>query len=469
LWHEYLILPDGRTSEDTVSALFPSRRAYGFLATSVIAFAMYASLLPFRFEPRPIASAWTDFRVLFLAFEYQPFSRTNFLANVLLFVPIGFFMMGALVFDRRLGMVSVAAAVIVVAISLVTSLAVEFLQLFTPGRVPSLADIVAQTIGCGIGIVVWFVCGRPLTAWLRAAADRTRHDRVSRMLAAYAVAWTFVNLAPFDITLDVAVLAERVRTGLIVIDPFRDSDVPMARIFWDAAAALVSAIPLGLLGLVAGSGRVIRRRPLSAFVSGAALVLIVEVAQIVIQSHSSESTDVLLGWLGVAIGVGMGMHLFAPRIEISTTKTVAGAAMAGFAAWCVFLFLYHWLPYDFVLDTQAVKGKLDGISLIPFAGYAVGSDLAAFNDLLLKLGLSIPLGGIATFVARQRRIAPAVVTGGSLFAAAAIFALIEMGQFFIPSRTPDPTDVLVGTVGVYLGLWLGRWVRPAPSFSKERT
>jgi VanZ family protein len=341
---------------------------------------------------------------------------------------------------------------------------VEFLQVFAPGRIPSIYDIVAQTIGCCIGIVAWFVAGPSLTAWLRAAFDRARNDRLGRMLAAYAVAWSFVNLAPFDITLDPEVLANRVRTGLITLEPFRDPNVPTARIVWDALAAFVSAIPLGLLGLVGGSGHTIRRGSLFAFAIGATFIVALEVAQIFISSHAAEGTDVVIGWLGVWAGVWVGRRLFAGRIETVAMPRLQGAAMAGFAAWCVFLLLYHWLPYDFVLDTEAVKQKLDGISLVPFAGYHVGSDLAAFNDLLLKLGLSIPLGGIATLFARG--VAPTLVTVGALLAATCIFGLIELGQFFIPSRTPDPTDVFVGIAGVYVGLWLGRWVRPTGQFLK---
>ena len=36
---------------------------------------------------------------------------------------------------------------------------------------------------------------------------------------------------------------------------------------------------------------------------------------------------------------------------------------------------------------------------------------------------------------------------------------IEAGQLFLPSRFPDPTDVLVGVAGATAGLLAGRWLR----------
>jgi hypothetical protein len=43
----------------------------------------------------------------------------------------------------------------------------------------------------------------------------------------------------------------------------------------------------------------------------------------------------------------------------------------------------------------------------------------------------------------------------------AVFGAIEAGQFFLPGRFPDPTDVLVGAAAVLAGLRLGEWLRPA--------
>ena len=95
---------------------------------------------------------------------------------------------------------------------------------------------------------------------------------------------------------------------------------------------------------------------------------------------------------------------------------------------------------------------------MPFAGYAPGSDLNALNDILVKLGLSVPLGAISAFLSSRRERA-AHESATVLGAATVLFSVIEAGQVFIPSQSPDPSDVFLGVAGTIAGLWLGRWLR----------
>jgi VanZ family protein len=39
-----------------------------------------------------------------------------------------------------------------------------------------------------------------------------------------------------------------------------------------------------------------------------------------------------------------------------------------------------------------------------------------------------------------------------------VFAAIELGQLFLPTRVPGPTDIFLGIIGSSLGLWIGRWL-----------
>ena len=46
--------------------------------------------------------------------------------------------------------------------------------------------------------------------------------------------------------------------------------------------------------------------------------------------------------------------------------------------------------------------------------------------------------------------------------AAACFGAAELGQFFLPARVPDPTDVLLGIGGSYAGVLIGSWLAERP-------
>jgi VanZ family protein len=283
------------------------------------------------------------------------------------------------------------------------------------------------------------------------------------VLTAYAVGWCLVNLAPFDITVDPGDLADRVRSGQIALLPFRGPDLFSPRWTWDALAETLSAVPLGLFGWRAGRSR---GAP-AAFAVAMAIVVVVEAAQVFISSHAATTTDVLFAGLGAAAGVSLGRRFVAGgRLAgASPRRTVNWYALAALVAWVGVLGAYHWLPYDFAFDKDAIEDKLGRMSLLPFAGYRGGSYLNALNNLLTKLALSAPIGLAASFVLPSSQARRPIVVVGWFIVGAAIFAGIEFGQLFVPTRLPDPTDVLVGVTGVVAGLRVGSWLRspePAP-------
>ena len=93
---------------------------------------------------------------------FLTFDTVEWLSNVLMFVPIGVFFAGAVLPARRFWVVPVAVVV---------SGAVETAQLFIPGRVSSLTDLVANTLGAVLGVVLLVRCSERW-AWLRSATAR---------------------------------------------------------------------------------------------------------------------------------------------------------------------------------------------------------------------------------------------------------------------------------------------------------
>ena len=381
---------------------------------------------------------------------------------MLLFIPVGFTLAGALLVDRsRTWLRVIGSAVAILGLSLAVSLMAEFLQVFASGRIPSNTDIAAQTLGCAAGIVMWVLAGQGLTAWLRATFDAQPRDRLARVLTAFVAGWVVVNLAPFDITVDAGDLAARVRSGKIALVPFSGDAIGTPRWVWDALAEFLAAVPLGLFGLLGWRSARLHRRS-SAFAIGAAIVLVVEAAQMFIRSHAATTTDAIFASLGVAIGVAIGPRVLARHRQPSTIASPSvlnPIALSAVALWIVVLCAYHWVPYDFTVDTEAIRRKLGRMSLVPFAGYLSGSYLNALNNLLTKTGLALPLGVAASYVVRPGALSRRLLLGGWALFGIAVFGMIEAGQFFLPGRFPDPTDVLVGALAVAGGLRLGYWLR----------
>ena len=439
---------------------FPTRRSYAVVGLAFMAFAVYGSLLPFEFRPIPFDTALSRFSSIVLAQRPSRISRSDLLANVLLFIPVGYALAGALLLGRAGGWPTVRAATMILPLSVSVSLVAEFLQLFTGNRVPSNTDIAAQLAGSLAGIAAWLIVGERSTAWLRETFAARTDDRLARLLFGFALGWVFVNLAPFDITVDAGDLAARLRSGKISVVPFSGPDVASVRWTWDALAELLSAIPLGFFGLIGWRSKGLHT-PAAACAVGLTIVLSVELAQVFIRSHAASGTDVVFATIGVVLGVSLGRRFVSRNREPddgTATRFIDWRAVTVLLLWILVLCAYHWMPYDFGVDTESIRRKAGRISLLPFDGYRGGSYLNALNNLLTKVALAVPLGLLAALVVRPTARTRQLITAGWLLFGAAVFAAIETGQFFLPGRLPDPTDVLVGALATYGGIRVGYWL-----------
>jgi len=174
-----------------------SRAVVAWLAVAMVALIVYGSLYPFQVDSIDRDASW--WQNLLRAIEQLSWARAgrgDRVANVLLYVPLGFCL--ALSFDRRLR--QVAAVALAMLCGALLSLSIEVLQGFISLRVPSLWDVTLNTggtLGGALGGVAWRALATRLPASL--AAGNARDGAASTVLAAW-FAW---RLAPFvpDLTL----------------------------------------------------------------------------------------------------------------------------------------------------------------------------------------------------------------------------------------------------------------------------
>ena len=250
---------------ETRPAAILTRRHYALLALALAAFVVYGSLVPFQYQPLP----WSEGLARFANVCREPVridSRSDWLANVLLVVPLGYFLMGALCVDRRRP--GLLAALAVLPCCLALSAAVEFAQLWFPPRVSSLNDIVAQGVGELLGVTAWLAAGQRLTAWVRGlwTAVGTR-GLAARLLPGYLALLGLINGIPFDLTLSPKDIRRKWRHGAIRLVPFAGSDRDVFHAVEKGLWNVALFLPLGLL-LAHVSGTSVAERP--GLVAGAA-------------------------------------------------------------------------------------------------------------------------------------------------------------------------------------------------------
>jgi VanZ family protein len=431
-----------------------------------LAFAWYGSLVPLQLRYIPLHEAVERFRTA----QYVPLSaasRTDLVTNVLLMVPFGFTLAGAL--SARSRGLAIIAVPLVGACAGALGAAIELSQVFTPDRTPSWNDVVAQGIGGLTGAALWLAAGTWTTDFLTAVfTAHSAEDRALRLLTVYAVAWFAVGVLPLDFTLRPAEIAEKLRAGHIVLTPWP----PLASVddLADAAATLLWAVPLGAFGLLMS-----RRHPQAALpgtLVGVLLVGALEGFQLLLMSRWAKVHDVTVGALGVAIGAYAAARILGPaRGSLRPgPELVRVWPLAALAAWTVVLAFRHWAPFDFSLEGAFVRPRLQQVlEQVPFESYYWGNPLDRLGDATTKVLMGVPVGVFLRLLwTPAYRLAALLAWCALLVVGVALFGAIELGQVFLPSRFPDLTDVLIGTAGVLAGGLVVRLLTGGTSHRKRR-
>lgn len=429
------------------------RAAYAAVAIAAAATVVYGSFVPFDFR----APHGTD--ATGLAFPSPSMaSRTDFVSNVLLFLPGPFALMGALCAGRGRRSATAVAAVLVPLFTVAVAWSVEWGQQFLPSRTPSWYDVLAAATASCVAVTVWLAVGDRVTDWLhRAIAGRQPRTFVETALVLYAAGTAVLQVLPLDLTIRPAELAEKYRAGRIVLTPLA-SLLPLGLDALLAAfSTLLRSVPFGLLGLVLWMPASTIRRPVGAFVLGLGAVAAIEAAQIFVFSRVFDVTDVLVGAAGVATGSWAGRRAWSHRTAAAPASVATSWAIRGLAAWLLILLVRHWYPFDFSLDPALIRSRLPEVIGVPFRAYYTANPFEALNDAAIKGLLAVPVGLLLwrCWPPRSWPTVPAAIRLTILLAVSTVFfTAVEAGQLLLPSRYPDITDVGIGMAGTAVGLAL---------------
>ena len=257
-------------------AVSPLRLA--LLALAWAGFIVYGSLLPFEHNGLSWEQAWARFQdIPYL--DLDVVTRADWVANILLYMPLAFALTGALALRLRSVAARVLVGVFVALLGVALAVTVEFMQQFFPPRTVSINDLIAETIGTVLGVLAWLAFGpRLLALWGQLSLGGAPAWRA--LLWLYALAYGALALFPFDLLVSAQELtAKLANPGLVgwgVAGGCGGALGCSLRLGVEAAAVM----PLGaLLALV-----FVRLRVVSAFAAGLLLGLAIEAAQLLLAS-----------------------------------------------------------------------------------------------------------------------------------------------------------------------------------------
>lgn len=421
-------------------------------ALAYTAFLVYGSLVPLEFRVLPWGKALAQFSAI-PWLQLGVGSRADLMANLILYMPLGFLWMGALT-GRGASSVTTGMSAILCGSSLVAlALAIEFAQQFFPPRTVSLNDLYAESAGGALGIALWTMAGRKFLA-LGGRFHAGGRQAINATLIAYGLGYLFLSLFPYDFLLSADEWREHLgtnKTGWLFANECGLGC--QAKL----VVELLAAVPFGLL---------LRRMNPTGHISmigavsfGVLFGLTIELLQLGIASGISQGVSVMTRAAGVLLGTwlpGWAAHCDRRRLR---PWVRAGLVLAILPYLVGLASTNHWLGSPWI-GAAAALDHLPGIRFTPFYYHYYTSEAVALVSLVLQAGLYAPLGAglwLWRWVAGRKSFGlwfPVLLS-------AMTGIVIEAGKLFVPGQHPDPSNVLIAASAAAITQAVLAWLFPA--------
>ncbi len=483
----------GPISQDPVIS-YVHRHAPEVFLFLYLAIILYCTWVPFRSaDGRLIAwpeTSTTEWKSLSGLITQTP-GLKDILPNILLYVPLG---TGFYVVARRRRWRRYASIGISFLVGITISLVAEWSQQYAPLRVPSWVDVVCNVLGAMVGAALGRIGRRQLYHLLRSIRVELRTMPLSTATRSYMVLLLVVGMIPLDVAFDRSRLGQAVKQARVV--PFGQlitwshehqearnrgdtkTSASIERAETDYACDLAAeAAAFGLLGGLMvlrfhreqQLGRLVAMLAAAFFTARWAVVI--SGLQFFILSRGFDTTDILVRSLAGAIA-SMGVALrsarpvlgdvghldpLAPNLLPSVTRT----AKVMLPLIVIYIFCRGFAPLTLFPNSLLLQGNGRTLELIPLAGYFEPRIATALDDVLHKVlryavfGVCVAMaGGLGLARDSQLFHRRAIRIG---FWGAGISAIIELCQFYIPTRFPDLTHTLLAGAGACGGAIAARW------------
>ncbi|MFQ6017085.1 MAG: VanZ family protein [Kiloniellaceae bacterium] len=353
-----------------------------FLSTIVLVGIAYGSLFPFNFHAAEIDPATLD---AFVASWRAPAGRGDIFANFVLFAPFG--LVGLMATGRKRLFLLRLVLTIVAAVVFATALQVA--QLFLPGRIAALNDVVWNTLGTIAGALAALVISKG------ALVARVGDQPLPAVPAFLLGTWIALRLIPFVPTLDFQAIKESLKPLLV------HPEISATDVFLNAVSWLVVGYLLQWIG-----------RPGRVGVKLALVMVGIFSLEVLIVANDLTASNVVGGVLALTLAVTV----------LKRGRRTAGVLSA---LLCTALVVRGLEPF-------ALRTTVGSFAWLPFHGFLGGSVYLNTLTLLEKTFLY----GSLIFLLRTAGLGwlkSALLT-------ACVLLLIEIAQLFYGAHSPEITD-----------------------------
>lgn len=446
-----------------------TRKHWGLLSLCYTAFVVYGSIVPLQYTPSSTAAAWARFQqVPFL--DLGLYSRADWIANGILFIPLTFLWCGTCSSRSRLGRCLIG--LLMFCLSACGAIALEFAQLYFPPRTVSRNDIYAEIIGAAVGVLAWGSVG---PYCLRLVHDLTQNLQTALRAAfiLYVVLYTAFALFPYDFVVSVRELQQLLTrrppsTLLIGI-----GCTERLRCGINLLLEVLAMVPFGAAVFSRPVARWQDLRGWPLFLLGAAVGAVLEGLQFFTYSGNVSALSLVTRGVGCLVGRAIAEQYHTiPRHYVP--RVVQMLARLLVAPYLLMLMLGNHWTLKTPLPVAVVIEKIQGLRFVPFYAHYWSPEAVALQALVSQTVMYLPLGLLYRACLMQR---PALQRWWLVgFLGLVTAALMGLGRLFFDGVT-DPTNVGLGGVTAVLGYLLGghiAWLfqqqdAPAPLHLAQQT
>lgn len=442
-------MPTTSAINSSTSSYSPAGLFVGLAAAAALFF-VYGSLLPFNYQPREFTDALEQFwQIPYLQLEVKHLA--DWMANLLLFVPISYCATAAISVNLKSGLLRVSGALCVWLFCAALSLGVEFLQLWFPGRTVSQNDLLAEGLGAAGGCVLALGTVDLVTKHLRVMVSATRPTQVLDVfLAVYALGFICYEVMPLNVVVSPAVLWGKWEQGRISLW----ATGTLVNRWQDLLDHLLLCVPLGVyLRRFYSRSRGSTGSPLLRMLFVATLI---EVAQVFVYSRDASVASGLVATAGMLVGGRLARSIYPAFERAWDPQAAARRRFLTVVGLTVYLAIVVWRIVDPPLLDSSIFGleRLPDYWKIPFASLYSGSDFHALQYISKAILIFVPLGFLFGDLAISAKTRSRGVTSDLRAGAALGFwaTVVELAQAWRPESVLDVTSTICYLIGGFAGL-----------------
>ena len=402
-------------------------------------------------------------------------AMADILSNVFLYIPVG--VLGFWTLMRRIR-ITWAALLLVIAAGTLLSIAIEWIQAYSQIRVSSIMDVVSNTLGMVVGVLV-AVVGRSLFPPLAKAALREfREDARRALLKTYCILLVALASIPFSFTFDLGLLVRAARSSTFVpFDEFSRITAWALRAYETGNEHVLAMASYLKMGAVAGwaaefASFVIfawiaievfrgvygfRRWGAIGLTAWTALFFSVglSVVQFFVVAQGFHATDIVMRMGGAVCGMAVRLSWdarYADRPPCEKKPAIRFARFACLVTTAYILFT-GLMPFIVEADSGGILRAVAAEDFLPFNSYFNGRfDLAA-RDMMGKSVSYLIFGALFAAASRASGTRSPAARGFLIVGVATTMsAVIEFVQIYLVVRVPSLTDPIIAACGCGMGV-----------------